>query len=90
MKHPITALSFQHKRFSRLDMLTVLLAELGKVQGSASPEWRMLGQGWKRLWGNVPADSFCFLQQNICLMSGYHIRPWKAAPTGVSWALGSP
>lgn len=60
MKHPITALSFQHKRFSRLDMLTVLLAELGKVQGSASPEWRMLGQGWKRLWGNVPADSFCF------------------------------
>lgn len=44
MKHPITALSFQHKRFSRLDMLTVLLAELGKVQGSALPEWRMLGK----------------------------------------------
>lgn len=50
MKHPITALSFQHKRFSRLDVLTVLLAELGKVQGSASPEWRMIGQDWKLLW----------------------------------------
>jgi hypothetical protein len=45
MKHPMIALSFQHKSFSRLDVLTVLGAELGKVQGASSPEWRTLGQG---------------------------------------------
>lgn len=82
MEHRIIALSFQHKRFSRLDVLTVLGDRAGESQRLLLPRVEEFSDKVSPPppGGKVPADRFCFVKgfnfsSDIYFISGYHIRP---------------
>lgn len=74
MKHPIIALSFRHKRFSKLNVLTALGDRAGQSQRLLLPSVEEFTGKVRRPSGEIRLQIGFVLQQDIYFILGYHIR----------------